>query len=111
MAKNPPEFSAEDAGRIRSVTEFTPEVKVPAAVAEVRRSKALAHVLEHARIVDTDGNVVDLGELDTADLPFADDDHEGHDHDHDRDRGAAHRLRQPGVLGQHHGPRVRRQQR
>jgi trigger factor len=57
--------------------------QVPAAVAEVRRSKALAHVLEHARIVDTEGNVVDLTGLDAADLPFADDDHEGHDHDHE----------------------------
>lgn len=60
--------------------------QVPAAVAEVRRSKALAHVLEHARIVDTEGNVVDLGKLDelaTAGVPEVehDHDHEGHDHD------------------------------
>ena len=47
--------------------------QVPAAVAEVRRSKALAHVLEHARIVDTDGTVIDLSRarraLGTADGP------------------------------------------
>ena len=63
--------------------------QVPAAVAEVRRAKALAHVLEHAKVVDSEGNEVDLGALDPADLPIADigefeeidDDHEGHDHD------------------------------
>ena len=60
--------------------------QVPAAVAEVRRGKALAHVLEHARIVDTNGAVVDLSALDES---LAADDHEGHDHDdhegHDHD--------------------------
>ena len=65
--------------------------QVPAAVAEVRRAKALAHVLEHATIVDSEGNSVDLGVLNPADLPVAydEDDHEGHDHDdhegHDHD--------------------------
>jgi trigger factor len=68
--------------------------QVPAAVAEVRRSKALAHVLEHARIVDTNGDVVDLRQLDdlvSAGVPEVghDHDHEGHDHDdhegHDHD--------------------------
>jgi trigger factor len=53
--------------------------QVPAAVAEVRRSKALAHVMEQARIVDTNGAVVDLSAL-------AADEHEGHDHSgHDHD--------------------------
>ncbi|HSN11970.1 MAG TPA: trigger factor [Propionibacteriaceae bacterium] len=56
--------------------------QVPAAVAEVRRAKALAHVLEHARVVDSTGAVVDLAELD---LPVAANDHEGHDHDHDHE--------------------------
>ncbi len=61
--------------------------QVPAAVSEVRRSKALAHVLEHARIIDGNGDVVDLGALDPSDLPIADfDDHEGHDHEgHDHE--------------------------
>jgi len=64
--------------------------QVPAAVGEVRRAKALAHVLEHATVLDTTGAVVDLGALDPADLPVADlADHEGHDHDdhegHDHD--------------------------
>jgi len=65
--------------------------QVPAAVAEVRRAKALAHVLEHATIVDSEGNSVDLGALNPADLPvtYDEDDHEGHDHDdhegHDHD--------------------------
>jgi trigger factor len=65
--------------------------QVPAAVAEVRRAKALAHVLEHATIVDSEGNAVDLGALNPADLPvtYDADDHEGHDHDdhegHDHD--------------------------
>jgi trigger factor len=65
--------------------ELVSNGQVPAAVAEVRRGKALAHVLEHARIVDTEGNVIDLTALDVADLPF-DDDHEGHDHEgHDHE--------------------------
>jgi len=58
--------------------------QVPAAVAEVRRSKALAHVLEHARIVDTDGTVIDLSALNEIG-GAADHDHEGHDHDHDHE--------------------------
>jgi trigger factor len=58
--------------------------QVPAAVAEVRRSKALAHVIEQARIVDTAGVVVDLNAL-AGDLQ-ASHDHEGHDHEgHDHD--------------------------
>ncbi len=66
--------------------------QVPAAVAEVRRSKALAHVLEHARVVDTAGTVIDLGALNPADLPIADlDDHSGHDHEgHDHDDHEGH---------------------
>jgi len=67
--------------------------QVPAAIAEVRRSKALAHVLEQAKVVDTDGAVVDLGalnELASAGVPAPHShdhgdhdhgDHEGHDHD------------------------------
>ncbi len=58
--------------------------QVPAAVAEVRRGKALAHVLEHATVTDTAGTTIDLAALSApgegdADL---DHDHEGHDHDH-----------------------------
>jgi trigger factor len=59
--------------------------QVPAAVAEVRRSKALAHVLEHARIVDTEGTVIDLSALNDlgGSAGHEGHDHEGHDHDHD----------------------------
>lgn len=65
--------------------------QVPAAVAEVRRSKALAHVLEHARIVDTNGDVVDLNQLDTVVNELEDEaGHEGHDHDHDHDDHEGH---------------------
>ena len=71
--------------------------QVPAAVGEVRRAKALAHVLEHATVLDKTGAVVDLGALDPADLPVADlgdregHDHEGHDHDdHDDNEGHDH---------------------
>lgn len=38
--------------------------QVPAMVAEVGRRKALASVLEAAKVVDTEGNVVDLDEID-----------------------------------------------
>jgi trigger factor len=40
--------------------------QVPAMVAEVARRKALAAVLEKVTIVDTDGNTVDLNELNEA---------------------------------------------
>ena len=48
-------------------------------MAEVLRGKALAHVLDAAKITDASGNVVDLSELDD----HAGHDHEGHDHDHE----------------------------
>jgi trigger factor len=54
--------------------------QVPAAVAEVRRGKALAHVLEHATVTDTNGTSIDLAALSA---PARGDDHEGHDHDHE----------------------------
>ncbi len=55
--------------------------QVPSAVAEVRRGKALAHVLENARIVDTNGVVIDLASLSTSPAEV---DHSGHDHgDHE----------------------------
>jgi len=38
--------------------------QLPSVVAEVRRTKALAVVLEHAKIVDAEGNAVDLSALD-----------------------------------------------
>ena len=38
--------------------------QVPMAIADIRRSKALALVLEQAAVVDGDGNVVDLKALD-----------------------------------------------
>jgi trigger factor len=63
--------------------------QVPAAVGEVRRSKALAHVMEQARILDSNGAVVDLSAL-------AADEHEGHDHSghdhegHDHDDHGGH---------------------
>jgi trigger factor len=59
--------------------------QVPAAVAEVRRSKALAFVLEHAKVVDTNGLIIDLSQLGQDDEldAHAGHDHEGHDHDHE----------------------------
>jgi trigger factor len=63
--------------------------QVPSAVAEVRRSKALAHVLEHARVVDTEGAVIDLSSLGEDD--HSGHDHEGHDHEgHDHDDHEGH---------------------
>ncbi|NHN55885.1 trigger factor [Calidifontibacter sp. DB0510] len=41
--------------------------QVPAVLSEVARRKALASVLEKATVVDTDGNEVDLEELNTGD--------------------------------------------
>ena len=66
--------------------------QIPAMVAEVARRKALAAVLDKAKVVDTAGNEVNLDELSTSDPgggPDAfgydegqdHDEHEGHDHD------------------------------
>jgi trigger factor len=55
--------------------------QVPSAVAEVRRGKALAHVLEHATVTDTNGASIDLAALSAP--VGGGDDHEGHDHDHE----------------------------
>ena len=39
--------------------------QVPMAMADIRRAKALAKVLESAKVVDTNGVAVDLSELDS----------------------------------------------
>ena len=60
--------------------------QVPSAVAEVRRGKALAAVLEQAKIVDTNGTIIDLNSImpGGASAGGGDDEgHEGHDHDHE----------------------------
>ncbi|MFC8503711.1 trigger factor [Pedococcus sp. NPDC057267] len=59
--------------------------QVPAMVAEVARRKALAAVLEKAKVVDTTGAEIDLNEVTATDVAShlvedADDDHEGYDH-------------------------------
>ena len=62
--------------------------QVPAMVAEVARRKALASVLEQAKVVDTAGAEVDLSEVTAVDVAseLADGDHEGHDHEgHDHE--------------------------
>ena len=56
--------------------------QVPSAVAEVRRGKALAAVLEQATIVDSNGTVIDLNSIMPGGALGGGDDHEGHDHDH-----------------------------
>jgi trigger factor len=48
-------------------------------VAEVARRKALAAVLEKAKVVDADGNEVDLNALNVE--VEGEDGHEGHDHE------------------------------
>ena len=55
--------------------------QIPSMVAEVARRKALAAVLNKAKVVDTAGNEVDLNELDAGDGALGYD--EGHDHDHE----------------------------
>ncbi|EBM0725511.1 trigger factor, partial [Salmonella enterica subsp. enterica serovar Senftenberg] len=57
--------------------------QVPAMVAEVARRKALATVLEQAKVVDTAGAEIDLSEVTATDMvsELAGDDHEGHDHE------------------------------
>jgi trigger factor len=62
--------------------------QVPAMVAEVARRKALAVVLEHATVVDTAGNPVDLTDVTATEVASevfeGVHDHE-HDHEHDHD--------------------------
>jgi trigger factor len=64
---------------------------LPALIGDVRRSKALATLLEAASVTDASGNTVDLSQLTPGALAeIAEDsgvdDHEGHDHeDHDHD--------------------------
>ena len=48
--------------------------QVPSMVAEVGRRKALAHVLEGAKVVDSEGNEVDLNEIDPSEDEADDDD-------------------------------------
>jgi len=69
--------------------------QIPSMVSEVARSKALAVVLGKAKVVDSNGNTVDVSDFvaqpgedepfdvsaATAALQAANDDHEGHDHD------------------------------
>ena len=50
--------------------------QVPAMVSEVGRRKALASVLEAAKVVDTEGNVVDLDEIEPGDDEGDEDDEE-----------------------------------
>jgi len=65
--------------------------QIPEMVAEVARRKALAAVLDKAKVVDSAGNEVSLKDLDTGDVNSSPgafefeevhdhDDHEGHDH-------------------------------
>ncbi len=57
-------------------------------LAQMRKSKALDWVIEHAEVVDEAGNAIDtdllLGKHDH------DHDHDGHDHDHDHDHDHTH---------------------
>ncbi len=62
--------------------------QVPAMVAEVARRKALASVLEQAKVVDTAGAEIDLSEITATDVAseLAEGGHEGHDHEgHDHE--------------------------
>jgi trigger factor len=66
--------------------------QIPSMVAEVARRKALASVLEKAKVVDTAGNVVDLNEVTATDVASqtvdAADEHEHehvHEHEHEHE--------------------------
>jgi trigger factor len=74
-------------------SEIVSAGQVPAVVGEVVRAKALALVLENAKVTDASGRVVDLQELqEDPTLPdslLGDEhgDHEGHDHGDHSDHG------------------------
>jgi trigger factor len=75
---------------------------LPMLVADIRRNKALATVLETAAVTDASGNAVDLSALagdpesaldgvgDDSDHSHEHDDEHDHDHDHDHDHGHGH---------------------
>jgi len=52
-------------------------------VAQMRKTKALDWLVEHAEVVDTEGNAIDRDLLTGKNAD--DHDHAGHDHDHDHD--------------------------
>ncbi|MCU1482454.1 MAG: trigger factor [Subtercola sp.] len=73
--------------------------QIPAMVGEVARNKALAIVLDKAKVTDSNGKVVDVSEFTTvtrdADAPFidvagTDDEHAGHDHEGHDHAGHSH---------------------
>lgn len=52
-------------------------------VAQIRKTKALDWLVEHAEVVDTEGNAIDRDLLTGKNLDHDHDhDHAGHDHDH-----------------------------
>jgi trigger factor len=63
--------------------------QIPSMVAEVARRKALATVLEKAKVVDTAGNVVDLNEVTATDVASqtvdADEAETLHEHEHEHE--------------------------
>jgi trigger factor len=74
-------------------SEIVTAGQVPAVVGEVVRAKALALVLENAKVTDESGRVVDLQELQEdptlPDALLADASH-AHDHEHDHDHEHEH---------------------
>jgi trigger factor len=69
---------------------------VPTAISDVRRGKAIAWVLEHAKVVDASGSPVELSQLEdlASSAGFGNDydhdDHEGHDHEGQDHEGHDH---------------------
>ncbi len=59
-------------------------------IAQMRKTKALDWVIDHAEVVDTTGAAIDTNLLldkHDHDHDGHDHDHDGHDHDHDHDKG------------------------
>jgi trigger factor len=76
---------AERAGvkTARLLRELDRSDQLPAVRSDIRKSKALAWLIDHVEIVDPEGRTIDRAELQPPELdPAA---HEHHDHDHDHE--------------------------
>ncbi|MFL6078232.1 MAG: trigger factor, partial [Mycobacteriales bacterium] len=72
--------------------------QLPVLAGEIRRGKALALVVEAARITDASGEPVDLKQIGGGETVVAADDEVEHDHNHDHDAGDGEAVEAAGAV-------------
>jgi trigger factor len=72
--------------------------QLPVLAGEIRRGKALALVVEAARITDASGEPVDLKQIGGGETVVAADDEIEHDHNHDHDAGDGEAVEAAGAV-------------